>query len=164
MRAGKRQRRRHAVAQQLGDEKFGGNRVVVRRGKAGFLRKGVSLQPRQQPLGGRANHVHLRVVDVHIDKARRDDAPRKMRHRHPGKARRQLLVRPDGQNRLPALGVGAGDQQAVGFKNGLRRGRTGGALVGKVKNRSAVGFHGHESTSRPRPASQPQPDAHSVTG
>ena len=47
---------------------------VRRVGKLRFVRKRVVLQPGQQALGRRADHIQLWIVDVGVDKARRDDA------------------------------------------------------------------------------------------
>ena len=79
------QRGRHAVAQQLVEEDSGhARRACAVVGKARLVREGVVLQPGQQALGGRADHVGLRKVHVQVDEARREDAARQVRRRHAG--------------------------------------------------------------------------------
>ena len=43
-----------------------------------FHAESVVLQPGQQPVSGRTDHVRLREVDVHIHKPGRKDAPRQV--------------------------------------------------------------------------------------
>ena len=78
VRGGKSQRRGHAVAQQLCYKKLSYLRTVIGRCKAFFMRKCVVLQPGQQAVSGRTDHVRLREVDVHVHKPGRKDAPRQV--------------------------------------------------------------------------------------
>jgi len=64
------------------------------------------LQPWQQAVGGRADHIGLRVMAVHVHKTGGDDAPRPMRHRHLRKACLQRGVRPHRLHHLQALLIG----------------------------------------------------------
>ncbi len=134
MRGAEGQRRGHPVAQQL-VEKEGGRFGGVRRvDEARLVRKGVVLQPGQQPCGRRADHVGLRKVDVQVDEARREDAPRQVLHRHAGIVGRQRGISAHRPHHLLARRIRADHQQSVLFI-------AGGAVVGKTQDGGAEGFH-----------------------
>ena len=109
------------------------------------MRKGVGFKPRQQAFGGRADHVKLRVMNVHVDKAGGDDAVLQMLRGYARKARRQLAVTAHRLHHLPPPGIRPHHQQAVGFQRGF-----GGA--GKIQDGGAIGFHAGKVTPRAHPA------------
>ena len=82
-------------------------------GKLALFGKGVVLQPGQQPVGRRADDVGLRKMNVHVDKAGRDDTARPMRHSDVGMARRHERVAAGIEHPLAPLRIGTDDQQAV---------------------------------------------------
>ena len=108
--------------------------------EAAFLRKGVVLQPRQQTVGRRADDIDLRVMKVHVDKARRDDAAGQVFGDDIGISRRKALVMADRLNPLAALLVGAHHQKAILFEHSL--------LADKIQNRSTVSFHAARVTQQ----------------
>ena len=73
---------------QLIEEDFRHPERVLAVREARFVRKGVVLQPGQQALGGRADHIRLREVHVQVDEARRHDAAWEVRARHAFETRR----------------------------------------------------------------------------
>ena len=134
MRGTECQRRGHPVPQQLvekEDGRFGG---MCRVDKARLVRKSVVLQPGQQALRWRADHVGLRKVDVQVDEARREDAPRQMLDRHARIVGRQRGIGAHGPHHLLALGIGPDHQQSVLFIKS-------GTVVGKTQDGGAEGFH-----------------------
>jgi hypothetical protein len=134
MRSAEGQRRGDTVALQFVQEDLRHAGGIGSIGEARLVREGVVLQPGQQAFGGRTDHVGLREVDVQVDEARGQDAPGQVRHRDAGKARGQRRVRAGGTDRLAARGVGADDQQAVGFVPGR-------PVFGKGKQCGAIGLH-----------------------
>ena len=69
------------VSQQFCYEKsLPPSRNTVFRGCKAFFRmwKRVVFKPGQQAVGGRADHVELRVMQMHVDEARRDQPARKV--------------------------------------------------------------------------------------
>ena len=135
VRSGKGQRRGHAVAGQLVQKESSHLGRVRRVGKAAFLRECVVLQPGQQAVGGRADHVHLRAMNVHVHKAGRQNAAGQMLHLQLRILRRKFAPGPYGLYTLAAAGVRRHHQQAVFFINGRM-------VIGKTEDGGAVGFHG----------------------
>jgi hypothetical protein len=123
----------HAVAQQFVEEYIGHFVRMRGIGKLRFRREGVVLQPGQEPGRWRADDVRLREVDVHVDEARRKDAPRPMRHIGIGMARRHGGMAAGIEHALAAGAVGGDDQQAVFIENRL-------AGVVESQEGGAVGF------------------------
>ena len=62
------------MTQQFSYEKRRCLGAVFGRCKALFFWKRVVFKPWQQAISGRADHIQLGVVDVHVDEAGRDDA------------------------------------------------------------------------------------------
>ena len=122
MRGGKRERGGDTVAQQFCYKKNSCLGSIVAGCIAFFFWKGVVLQPRQQTVRGRANHVGLRVVDVHVHKTGGDDAALQVLHRNSrvlgGEGGDQAAVVAHRLYNRPAMCIRADDQQAVFFKNG----------------------------------------------
>ena len=131
VRGGEGERRGHAVARQLVQEKACHLGGMLRFMEARLVREGVVLQPGQQPVGGRADHVGLRVVDVQIDEARRDDAAGPVGDGLVGVGVPQRRPGAGGDHALHALRVGGGGQQTIFFIQGR-------AIVGKTQKRAAV--------------------------
>jgi hypothetical protein len=94
-----------------------------------LVREGVFFQPGQQARGRRTDHIGLRIVDVQVDEARRQDAARQMDDFGAGLAgelRLQRLPAAGGHHALLSLGVGGDGQQAVFVVERL-------AVVGKTQ-------------------------------
>ena len=89
----------------------------------------------QKALGGRADDVGLREVDVHIHETRRDDAARQVRDPLAGELAVQCLPGTSGPHALAALGIGGHGEQAVFVIQGR-------ALIVKAQQRRAVDVHG----------------------
>ena len=136
MRGGKGERGGDAVALQLVEEKIGHAARIHGVGKARFVREGVLLQPGQQAVGRRSDHVKLRVVHMQVNEAGRDQLAAQVLQRQVGELADQGAVVTECQHPLNALGVGAGDQQTVALMARL-------VLLVKPQQGGAVGiFHG----------------------
>ncbi|KAF1030284.1 MAG: hypothetical protein GAK34_03806 [Delftia tsuruhatensis] len=97
--------------------------------KGRLVRKGVFLQPGQQAGGGRADHIGLRIVDVQVDEAWRQDAARQMGDfsaRLSGELRLQRLPAAGGDHALLPPVIRGDGQQAVFVVERL-------AIVGKTQ-------------------------------
>nr|GEU28080.1 hypothetical protein [Tanacetum cinerariifolium] len=131
-----------AAAQQLVEEEFGHVPSVRRVLEAAFHRKGIGLQPWQQPFRGRRDHVRLRIVDMGVDKAGHEQLAAVVVHRSP---RRQRGVQRGIVARRPHLAAGD-DQQAV-FMPGM--GAVAEGRIGEeVQQAASVGLQvggGHRS-------------------
>ena len=121
----KTQGRGHAVAHQLVQKKRTDFVRVDRVGKLFFMRKGVVLQPRQQAVGGRADHIGLGVVDVQIHKAGCDAQARPVGGGQIGVLLSQFAVGANGLDAHDAVGFKCGHQQAVAFVASLWLARVG---------------------------------------
>ena len=80
-----------AAAQQFIEEELGDVGGVFRVLEAALGRERVLLEPRQQPRRRRRDHVRLRIVDVRVDEARRDDLVAQVFDRRAGRQRRRDL-------------------------------------------------------------------------
>jgi len=123
----------HAVAQQFLDEEVRtlGRMLGIR--KTALMRKRVVLQPGQQAVCRRTDHIGLRIVDVHVDETRCQQASRQVLDRHVRMALPKGLPGPDVGN----AAVVAHDQQAVAVVQSL-------AVVVETEQCGAIGFHGPE--------------------
>ena len=115
VRGGKAQCGGHAVAHEFVQKEAGDLVRVSGVVKLLFMRKGVVLQPGQQAVGGRADHIGLRVMDVQIDKAGGDAQAGPMGHGQVGVVRRQLAVGADSMDAHDAVGFASSHQQTIGF-------------------------------------------------
>ncbi len=140
-------RRRRSVAQQLVQEKLGDLLGVGTLREARFLGKGVLLEPVQEVAAGAGDDVGLRVMDVRIDEAGKDqrraavDDIRVARQRCEQRLRRAQASHP------PILD----DEQPV-FEvlEAVRRGGDAG-VVPEMQDRSAESAHvrgGHQASMR----------------
>ena len=135
VRSGKAECGSHAITREFVQKESSHFCRMQRVGKEAFLRKGVVLQPGQQAVGGRADHVHLRAMNVHVHKAGRQNAAGQMLHLQLRVLRRKFAPRPHSLDALAAAGVGCHHQQAVFFIDGSM-------VIGKTEDGGAVGFHG----------------------
>ena len=133
VRRGKRQRCGNPMAKQLGYKKGRCLGVVFGCSKAFFMGKGVILKPRQQAIGGRANHVQLRIMNVHVHKTRGNHAAGQMFDGQVRVACRQGLVAAQGLHDLATGFIGSHHKQTILLQHGL--------AARKIQQRSAKGFH-----------------------
>ena len=126
------ERRRGAVAQELGDEEFGYFARVLRIGKGALGREGMALQPFEQPLAVGADDVGLHEMGVRIDEARHDELAGAIGDRCvPRQGRQQFWCVADLAN-MPVLD----DQQTVVVEFERAGGIGVGGIVQEVKSRS----------------------------
>ena len=108
--------------------------------KAGFMGEGVVLQPGQQAIGRRTNHIGLRVMDMHIHKTRRNQIARQVHDFCAHLAHvfgLQCLPATGSHHPLLALCIRGNGQQTIAVIQ--RR-----SIVGKAEQGAAVDLHRHD--------------------